>query len=100
MTSAGATPALRGPEAPYAEWSRAMTEQGVHAGLDPETAAHCLRYGRSVISIHSLVRGNPAMAQRLDSGLPFCAAEIAFGSSLEMVHHLDEVSKGDRTREK
>jgi len=91
VTSCDSAPALRGPEAPYAEWARAMTEQGVAAGLDTETAAHCLRYGRSVTSIHSLLQGDRTMSERLDSRLPFCAAEIVFGASREMAHHLDDL---------
>jgi glycerol-3-phosphate dehydrogenase len=61
------------------------------AGLDTESAAHCLRYGRSVTSIQSLVRCDPALSERLDGDLPFCFAEVAFGASREMAHHLDDL---------
>jgi glycerol-3-phosphate dehydrogenase len=91
VSSACAAPPLRGPVAPYREWARDMTERGLSSGLDAETAGHCLRYGRSVTSIHERAARDPSLAERLDPDLPFCAAEVAFGAEAEMAHHLDDL---------
>jgi len=89
------TETFRLPSSPgddYSAWHEKNSLKGGELGLDPETASFMLsRYGTGVSHIHSLIEGDPSLARRLTSGLPFCRAELLYSAGHEMATCLNDL---------
>jgi glycerol-3-phosphate dehydrogenase len=67
------------------EWWRVEhLARGVRAGLDEETAAHCLRFGRHLDRLLQIIEKIPQLGGRLHADLPFARAEVVWAARHSM----------------
>ena len=80
------------PEADYARWFVAASTQAAQLGIDPESAKWLIRrHGKRVGEVFRIIEGDPRLAERIVSALPFIHADLLFCARDEMAMHLDDL---------
>ncbi|HEX3132838.1 MAG TPA: glycerol-3-phosphate dehydrogenase C-terminal domain-containing protein, partial [Planctomycetota bacterium] len=73
------------PADPWLDWSAGQTAIGTGLGLDPSTAATCVRrHGTHVERLWTRLRNHPHDTHRIDPRYPFCRGEMAHALTHEM----------------
>jgi glycerol-3-phosphate dehydrogenase len=73
------------PAEPWLDWLANQTAVGTALGLDPTTAATCVRrHGTRVERLWARLRHHPSDARRIDPRYPFCQGEVAHAVVHEM----------------
>ncbi len=73
------------PANPWVGWLSEQTRTGTTLGLDPITAATCVRrYGTRVERLWAHLRHHPHEARRIDPRYPFCQGEVVHAIEHEM----------------
>jgi glycerol-3-phosphate dehydrogenase len=80
------------PAEPWGEWSARQIAIGTGLGLDPATAATCIRrHGTRVERLWTRLRDHPHDARRIDPRYPFCQGEVAQAVVHEMALTTEDV---------
>ena len=80
------------PSGEFDAWFHEMFHQALSAGLDEDTAGHCvLRYGSNTERLLAVVRRVPHLARRAVPDAPFCVAELLHAVRHEMARTLEDV---------
>jgi glycerol-3-phosphate dehydrogenase len=80
------------PKVNFQEWKQEKIQEGISLGLDAETAHHaCHRFGSTVDLLFSLIRKDPALANRIVPEHPFCQGEVKHAALHEMARTSEDI---------
>ncbi|MFQ5561362.1 MAG: glycerol-3-phosphate dehydrogenase/oxidase [Nitrospinota bacterium] len=74
------------------DWQRPLTDAGIKAVLDLETAKLCaFRYGKLLPELLEIISDSNKLSERIDPKHPFCAGEIVYALKYEMARNLKDL---------
>ncbi len=76
----------------YAAWFVAVSTQAKQLGIDQESAKWLIRrHGKRVGEVFRIIEGDPHLAERITSALPFIFADLLICARDEMAMHLGDL---------